>query len=330
MTRIYYACFAHDRPHGGIKVIYRHVDMLNRAGIESYVFHPRERFRVRWFENETPIVGPRALARHFDTRRDVLVLPEDLVALPAGRELVEGPGHRVIFNQNVFFGFGAMGTVPPARSPYRRASVRAVFTVSEHNAALLRLAFPGVRVLRLRLGVDPERFQFRPITRKRRQIAAAMKAPLSMLAIRHIIRARARGGPLHDYRWVFLDRLTEIELASTLEASLVTLFCGIEEGFGLVPLEAMMTGSVVAAFAGGPADEFLPARYRFAPGDIAAVVHFMERVATLARDRPDTLDRWTRHARARAAAYTLDAEERSLLAAWATVLSALPRARART
>src|SRR5688572_7415339 len=137
MTRIYYACFAHDEPRGGIKVIYRHVDLLNRAGLEAYVFHPQEKFRVSWFEHDTAIVGPRELARSYDARRDVLVLPEDMIAIPAGRELVEGPGKKVIFNQNVFFGFGVFGTAPPGRSPYRAKGVRAVFAVSDHNAALL-------------------------------------------------------------------------------------------------------------------------------------------------------------------------------------------------
>jgi glycosyltransferase involved in cell wall biosynthesis len=330
MRRIYYACFAHQERRGGIKVIYRHVDLLNRAGLEAYVFHPRERFRAKWFDNDTATVGPRELARRFDTRRDVLVLPEDLVALPAGRKLAAGPGHTILFNQNVYLGFAAMRHGPRVRSPYRRSSLRAVFSVSDHNAALLRLAFPGVPVLRLRLGVDRERFRFRQIARKRRQIAAATKAPLSVAAIRHILDARARGGALQGYRWRLLEGMTEHEVAETLEGSLVTVFCGIEEGFGLVPLEAMMTGSIVAAFAGGPADEFLPARYRFAPGDVAAVVRFIERVAKLARDHPDTLDRWTRHAHARAAAYTLEAEERSVLGAWSTVLSALPRAPAGT
>jgi glycosyltransferase involved in cell wall biosynthesis len=135
---------------------------------------------------------------------------------------------------------------------------------------------------------------------------------------------------LRGYEWRFLERMTEREVGATLADSLVTIFCGIEEGFGLVPLEAMMAGSVVAAFSGGPADEFLPARYRFPGGDIAAVVRFVEHVATLARDRPATLERWTRAAHARAAAYSLAAEERSLLDAWTAVLTPRRRARTRT
>lgn len=329
MTRIYYACFAHQEPRGGIKVIYRHVDLLNRAGLSAFVFHPRERFRVRWFDNDTPIVGPRALASRFDPTHDYLVLPEDLVAQPEGAVLVEAPGKKVIFNQNVYFGFAPMGTTPPARSPYRRHDVEAVFSVSDHNAAILRLAFPELPVMRLQLGVDPARFAYRPVAQKRMQICAAMKAPVSMLAIRHVLHARSRESSLRGYRWRFLEQLTERQAAKTLADSLVTIFCGVEEGFGLVPLEAMHAGSIVAAFAGGPADEFLPERYRFAPGDITGIVRFVERVATLARDRPETLERWTRQARARATVYSLEAEARSVEAAWQRVLSGRP-ARART
>jgi hypothetical protein len=330
MTRVYYACFAHDQPRGGIKVIYRHVDLLNRNGLEAYVFHPRDGFRVTWFDNDTAIVGPRELAQRFDPRRDVLVLPEDMAVQPSAQVLLETRGRKVIFNQNVYFGFGAMGTSPPRRSPYRRADVRAVFSVSEHNAALLRFAFPDLPVCRLRLGVDRELFRFRPIARKRRVIAAATKAPMSMLTIRHVVDARARDSALGGYRWRFVEAMSEREVATTLGDALVTVFCGVEEGFGLVPLEAMLAGSVVVAFDGGPADEFLPQRYRFAPGDIVGMVRFIERVGALARDRPALLATWTRQALARAATYTLEAEERSLLAAWSTVLSAPRRARGRT
>ena len=53
---IYYLCPEHKTPVGGVRVIYQHVDILNRKGVPAYVVHKTKGFRVNWFENTTPIV----------------------------------------------------------------------------------------------------------------------------------------------------------------------------------------------------------------------------------------------------------------------------------
>ena len=72
---VYYLCPDIKTPVGGIRVIYRHVDILNRYGIPAYVVHKTLGFRVDWFKNDTPIVYWRdgmysrlaaKLARRFD------------------------------------------------------------------------------------------------------------------------------------------------------------------------------------------------------------------------------------------------------------------------
>src|SRR5437870_2893463 len=52
---LYYRCPDSPKPFGGIRVIYRHVDILNKHGIEAFVLHDRAPFRCTWFENETAI-----------------------------------------------------------------------------------------------------------------------------------------------------------------------------------------------------------------------------------------------------------------------------------
>ncbi len=43
MSVIYYLCGGEsDHPTGGIRVMYRHVDILNEAGVPAYIVHRRK------------------------------------------------------------------------------------------------------------------------------------------------------------------------------------------------------------------------------------------------------------------------------------------------
>src|SRR5256885_1712439 len=120
---IYFGCPDKDYPVGGIRAIYRHVDLLNRNGFDALVLHRLFPFRCTWFENETrvahqlryasvsrllpariwrramrgvgqPISGPLpVLALDAD---DVLAVPEVMPGLAK----VAPDSPKVIFNQN--------------------------------------------------------------------------------------------------------------------------------------------------------------------------------------------------------------------------------------
>jgi hypothetical protein len=52
---ILYLCPDSDVPSGGVRVIYRHVDVLNDAGVRAAVLHGRSGFRCGWFEHSTRV-----------------------------------------------------------------------------------------------------------------------------------------------------------------------------------------------------------------------------------------------------------------------------------
>ncbi len=73
IMRITYLCPSINTPIGGIKVIYRHAEILTSLGFDSAVFHPDDHaFRCSWFQNNT---------RHrdagvFDPKVDFVIIPE--------------------------------------------------------------------------------------------------------------------------------------------------------------------------------------------------------------------------------------------------------------
>ena len=144
-ARIFYRAWSHNRPTGGQKQMYRHVDILNSAGFEAYIFHHEDGFRVSWFDNDTRVVGLTAFKSLYRPG-DILVLPEDV-----GQALWSFPGPKVIFNQNIYYGYMALGEASLEQYPYQDTGLLGIITVSSHNGDNLTYAFPEARVLRLRI-----------------------------------------------------------------------------------------------------------------------------------------------------------------------------------
>src|SRR3954471_22628081 len=91
--RIYYFCYDHNRPTGGQKHTYEHVDILQAAGMEAFAVHREPGLRLTWFENDTPVKPLPEVIADFQSVRDYWVLPEDL-----GPRITAFPGRKVIFN----------------------------------------------------------------------------------------------------------------------------------------------------------------------------------------------------------------------------------------
>jgi hypothetical protein len=232
---IYYLCPDYPVPAGGIRTLYRHVDMLGDAGWNAAVLHHRDGFACRWFEHSTRTVGAPSARLSPD---DVLVVPEIygpfLDRLPREVRLV-------CLNQNAYLTFEHL---PPARTlPYD--AFEAVVTVSPDSAEYLRFAFPGLEVRVLDYAIDPTVFQpsqtlppkrITMMPRKRRGDAA------------HVLRLL--GDRLRGWEIVTIEDATELETAALLRSSPIFLAFGRREGFGLPAAEAMAAGCYVIGFSG--------------------------------------------------------------------------------
>jgi glycosyltransferase involved in cell wall biosynthesis len=232
---VYYLCPDHAPPSGGVRAIYRHVDLLNKAGVDAAVLHHRPGFACRWFEHSTRVVAAPAVAL---TPRDVLVVPE--IYGPYFDRLPEGP-RLVAFNQNAYLTFARLA--PGQELSYRR--FEAAMTVSRDSAEYLRFAFPGLDVavvpnsidadlFRPGSGLPPRRLAMMP--RKRREEADQI--------------LRLLGDRLDGWEVVEIDGRPEAEVAASLRESPIFLALGRQEGFGLPAAEAMASGCFVVGFPG--------------------------------------------------------------------------------
>ena len=138
-----------NRPLGGMRMLYRHVDILNANGFQAYIVHSSPKFQIDWFEYSTPVL-----------RGAIQMQPEDIAVYPeiGGLKISEwAQGKRaVIFNQNCYYTFLKYPIEGRVKTPYTQAEVIATIVVSEDSARYLQWAFPKLPIHRIRYSINPK------------------------------------------------------------------------------------------------------------------------------------------------------------------------------
>ena len=304
-------CPDYALPSGGVRVIYRHADILNRAGFEAYVVHGQPGFRCDWFENETPI---RYASEVSATEFDLIVIPEiygprlhesvefrksgwlwnqlrrfgRLEKLTRWKWDVRGVA-KVIFNQNAYLTFEGYGVnAAKSDSPYLSPEVKATLCVSEDSERYLRSVFPGLTLKRFFNSVDTRLFH--PNEKKKKVISfATRKNPTHVVQVIEALKLR---GLIEGYELIPLENLSEEEAGAVMRQSRFYLSFGYPEGCPCPPLEAMASGALVIGYHGNGGREYFDPRFSvaIAYGDIMGFVSEVERWVAKDRVEPRTID----------------------------------------
>lgn len=320
--RIFYFVYDDNRPRGGEKHSYQHVDLLAASGYEAYALHTRKDFHLDWFENQTPVIDMESFNDLFDSDHDYLVLPEAFDALS-----LAPTARKVIFNKNLYLGYGSLAMSKRVDYPFAQNNVVGVFSVSDHNVEQLTYAFPTTPIFRMYAHIDCKLFAFQPLTSKKRRIACVAKAKEDVAALYHTLFARSAAGHnrLQDYEWIFLQGLSEVEMARMLGESLLVVALSTHEGLPRLVLEAMACGCLLVGYGSGPLRECLPEEYRFEQGNF---VEMARRIEAICVSFPENLEQWssvTDRGRMIAESFTQNRQRAHLLAAWDQILSTSDR-----
>jgi glycosyltransferase involved in cell wall biosynthesis len=281
---VYYLCPDHASPSGGVRAIYRHVDLLNDAGVDAAVLHHRPGFACGWFEHSTRVVAAPAVEL---SPRDVLVVPEIygpwFDRLPAGPRLVA-------FNQNAYLTFARLA--PGHGLSYRR--FEAAMTVSRDSAEYLRFAFPDLDVAVVPNSIDTD--LFRPSAELPPRRLATMPRKRRGEADQIL---RLLGDRLDGWEVVEIESRPEAEVAALLRDSPIFLALGRQEGFGLPAAEAMASGCFVVGFPGFGGREIFDPQCSgpVEDGDVLGAAVRIANAIELYESRPDEL--WAAGLRAR-------------------------------
>ncbi len=315
---IYFYSPDYSFPSGGVRVIYRHVDILNKNGIPAYVLHEKPGFRCEWFKNETRVAwqenGTFQRRLYFKLRElrqpersrewhisggdsavlgdgDYLVLPE----LLGPRMADMAPGvKKVILNQNCYLMFQGYFNFDKTalKSPYRSEDLAAVLINSEDGLQYHKHVFPDIVPQRFHLSIDPNLFSYQE--EKKKQICFSPRK--NEFLVRQLINVLKFRGALNDFELVSYSGIPQEQVADMLKESAVFLSFGYFEGFGLPPAEAMACGCITVGFHAEGGREFMKPDISFPieTGDMLGYAKTVEKIlSTYDSDRAhyDTMRR---------------------------------------
>jgi glycosyltransferase involved in cell wall biosynthesis len=316
VNTIYYLCPDENVPVGGIKVLYRHVDVLNRNSFQAAIVHRKKGFRATWFENHTRVeyygkINPDAF--------DFIVVPE--VNGPRATNVFPG-AKKVIFNQNAYYTFIGYSLDPKDRvTAYHDPNLVGVMATSEDSRDYLAYVFPDLKVHRIHSAVDEELFRFRPLSAKQNRISfMARKHPEEARQVINILKFRNTLGGMDVGK---IEGRSERDVAQILEESLIFLSFGYPKGLPAAPVEAMMCGCLVIGYDGFGGREFYDSSYCWPVpvGDILGMARTVEAVLNQHRTAPQDLQEKADAAReAVRRRYSLEREEHDILEFWDDVM----------
>lgn len=255
------------KPSGGIKVIYRHSEMLSANNIESYVFHPRNpHFSSTWFSHNVKFLIPKQfylfylwLSRNgkslipsaFDAKKDFIVIPE-IWAVRYGSQCIDAGLKYAIYVQAGYFINN--GITPSSEGELRRVYENAdiIISISKDTSTIISLVFPSIskeKIIRL----FPDIAGIFGNGTKRKIISfIPTKLPDHAARVCFYLKQYLTNG----WELMPIKNHNEEGVASVLGQSSIFMSFSDLEGFSLPPLEAAFSGNIVVGYTGQGANEY--------------------------------------------------------------------------
>lgn len=291
--RLLFICDDVNSPTGGIKQIYRQVDVLNSNGFNAFVLHRHYGFKCTWFQNQTPIVYHYPLFDVLDTflkpsstekgilsmlvrikkfyKKNILqgllkiknkskkinIQPDDILVFPE----VYGPRIAEILkgNKKVIYNQGAYQTFfhYPLNLNDKKTpylNQNLIATVVNSENAKEYITHAFPKMEVQRVRYGIDSKNFYLSTSKKKKIAfMPRRLRVDLVQVINILKFR---GVLDDWELVEIHNMNEQQVAENLRECALFLSFSINEGFGMPPAEAMACGCIVVGYAGKGGREF--------------------------------------------------------------------------
>ncbi|WP_018674931.1 glycosyltransferase [Riemerella columbina] len=302
MKSIYFFCPSNDKPTGGVKQIYRQVQMLNQMKYRAFLLlKKKEKRKNSWYSSGHTIynyniffsvlesLGAKkktifnTIKKVFNKSNDTMIEPDAIIVMPEiyGKNMHKALGSRkyVIFNQNCFYTFQHYGFEYDKDNPYLNTNCLGVIVASDVAYEYLKYTFPNINIQKITLGIDDKVFHY-SCDKKKKICYMPRKLSEDSEQIICILKAKSI---TEGWELCALDNLAEDEIAKHMKESAIFLSFNHREGFGLPPVEAMACGCCVIGYAGQAGIEYLDSEFSYPipDGDVIAFVKTIKQVISL-------------------------------------------------
>ena len=316
MKSIIYICpTGNNKPVGGIKIIYRHAEILSEMlpeNVEAKIFHFQDiNFRCDWFTHKVKFKKDNT----FNNDQEFAIIPEWMAVYHA-KILQKTNVKYAIFVQNGFY----LNTKPKNNfndqdiyDAYEKSQI--IISYSDEISECVKLAFPKLKhkIFRINLSIDHEKFNINKDTFDAKEnLITYMPRKKSDHAEKLLFFLR--NNLSNKWKIESLDNLNEIQVAEYLKKSKIFLSFSELEGFGLPPVEAALCGNYVIGYTGESGKEYwnTPIFDEVLSGDLRA---FANKILNKIKknDTGDTFDTYKAAIKKLAEKYSIKNERDSLL-----------------
>lgn len=339
--KIYFICPSNKFPTGGMKQIYKQVDILNNNGFEAYVLLKNKSKNINWFENNSKVAYNKSI--FFELKKiqnptkkyligslknkllpkieesSILVFPE---IYGKAIELIAPKNKKVIFNQNCFYTFitSKIDDLFLNTNQYSNAQTLATIVVSNDSKKYINFAFKNANnVFRIRIGINNKLF-YNEFNKKKKIAFMPRKLEEDIIQILNILKIRDK---INDWEFICIDNKTEVEVAAILRESSIFLSFNHREGFGLPPAEAMACGCVVIGYTGIGGAEYFKSEFSYPieERNIISFVETIENVILMYAIENDKFNKISAQASEYVStAYSLENEKKDILFTWDSII----------
>jgi len=303
---ILYFCHDNPAPAGGVLTIYNHVKILNKHGIKSFIVHTKKGFKLSWFSLSVPILY--AEGNFTVSSNDLLMFPEDYgSAIGALRSLQV---RKYIFCQNHYYIFKSL----KEGENWDDLGIEKIICSSDVIRDFLCELFGYSDLPVIHYGFDSRLFKPRP---KKMQIAyMPRKRPFEIEFVRKCFYYF--WPEFREVPWVPIHGKSQEQVARILGQSEIFLSMSLYEGFGMPPVEAMMSGCIVVGFHGDGGREYARDENGFwcQEGDIIDCARKLGYVLKLYQTEPERIESVRAQAMITAQHYHLENQEKEVIQFW--------------
>lgn len=305
MGRILYECLDLEIPAGGMRRLYRHVEVLRKHGFDARMLHHNPTYKNPWFSS-TALVDYWTEDYEFFTD-DVLVIPEGHVktmrasmTLPCRRLVIALNWANIFRNARVGEDWRTFGITHAIAG-----------SVYEHDFILSTMGIESATIVS---GIDSELFA--PAKEKRCMITYMPRKNPDYV---HLIMAvfRAKFPQYSSIPFVPMEMLPHAEVSAIFAESAIFLAHTFPEGLSRKTLEAMACGNIVVGFAGHGSLECMDHGrncYLAADGDVLRAAELLSvAVQDFLEHRSGAMQQ---EAIATAHRYSLEREEEAVVRFW--------------
>jgi hypothetical protein len=359
--RLLFICDDFNSPTGGIKQIYRQVDVLNNNGFKAFVLHRHYGFKCNWFKNQTQVVYYYPIFDLLDnflksnsSKRDIIgtllkiksfykkkivesylkiknksknitIQSDDVFIFPE----VLGPRITEILKENkkVIYNQGAYQTFFHYHLNLKDSTTAylnkdLLATIVNSENAKEYIEHAFPKMNVQRVRYGIDSKNFYLSGTKKKKIAfMPRRLRVDLVQVINILKFR---GVLSNWELVEIHNMNEQQVADNLRECALFLSFSINEGFGMPPAEAMACGCIVVGYSGKGGREFFKEDfcYPIEDRDVLTYAQTLEKVIKeYENDDKPFIEKGRKASEFILSEYSMEMESRSIMQSWNNILN---------